>query len=129
MSFFCVFDHFRSERSVSTIFPPYIMPNGTYERKKKIYDTLPLTTCFVQSQSHNNTNLLSFLASLWTWSDALGVTAVVFLSFFVHFGSWVVQPSLGMVPRASYLHLAFRQRFGRCLSLTPGKIPSTMAKL
>ena len=34
---------FRSERAVSTIFPPYIMPNGTYERIKKIYDTLPLT--------------------------------------------------------------------------------------
>ena len=33
---------FRSERAVSTIFPPYIMPNGTYERIKKFYDTLPL---------------------------------------------------------------------------------------
>ena len=32
-----------SERAVSTIFPPYIMPNGTYERIKKIYDTLPLS--------------------------------------------------------------------------------------
>ena len=62
-------------------------------------------------------------------SDAPLLWGTFFLSFFVHFGSWVVQPSLGMVPRASYLHLAFRQRFGRCLSLTPGKIPSTMAKL
>ena len=35
---------FRSERAVSTVFPPYIMPNGTYERIKKIYDTLPLST-------------------------------------------------------------------------------------
>ena len=26
---------FRSERAVLTIFPPYIMPNGTYERIKK----------------------------------------------------------------------------------------------
>ena len=33
---------FRSERAVSTIFPPYIMPNGTYERIKKFSDTLPL---------------------------------------------------------------------------------------
>ena len=33
---------FRSERAVSTIFPPYIMPNGTYERKIFFYDTLPL---------------------------------------------------------------------------------------
>ena len=33
---------FRYERAVSTIFPPYIMPNGTYERIKKISDTLPL---------------------------------------------------------------------------------------
>ena len=35
---------FRSERAVLTIFPPYIMPNGTYERIKKFYDTLPLKT-------------------------------------------------------------------------------------
>ena len=34
---------FRSERAVSTIFPPYIMPNGTYERMKKFSDTLPLS--------------------------------------------------------------------------------------
>ena len=34
---------FRSERAVSTIFPPYIMPNGTYERKKKFSDTLPFS--------------------------------------------------------------------------------------
>ena len=33
---------FRSEQAVSTIFPPYIMPNGTYERIKKFSDTLPL---------------------------------------------------------------------------------------
>ena len=33
---------FRSERAVSTIFPPYIMPHGTYERIKKISDTPPL---------------------------------------------------------------------------------------
>ena len=33
---------FRSERAVLTIFPPYIMPNGTYERIKKFSDTLPL---------------------------------------------------------------------------------------
>ena len=37
---------FRSERAVSTIFPPYIMPNGTYERIKKFYDTLPLSLIF-----------------------------------------------------------------------------------
>ena len=29
-------------RPVSTIFPPYIMPNGTYERITKFGDTLPL---------------------------------------------------------------------------------------
>ena len=34
---------FRPERPVLTIFPPYIMPNGTYERIKKKCDTLPLT--------------------------------------------------------------------------------------
>ena len=33
---------FRSERAVSTIFSPYIIPNGTYERIKKFSDTLPL---------------------------------------------------------------------------------------
>ena len=27
---------FRSEWAVLTIFPPYIIPNGTYERKKKL---------------------------------------------------------------------------------------------
>ena len=34
---------FRSERPVSTIFPPYIMSNGTYERIKIFCDTLPLS--------------------------------------------------------------------------------------
>ena len=33
---------FRSKQPVSTIFPPYIMPNRTYERIKEICDTLPL---------------------------------------------------------------------------------------
>ena len=33
---------FRSKRPVSTIFPPYIMPNRAYERIKQISDTLPL---------------------------------------------------------------------------------------
>ena len=33
---------FRSEWPVSTIFPPYIMSNGTYERIKQNCDTLPL---------------------------------------------------------------------------------------
>ena len=41
---------FRSERAVSTIFPPYIMPNGTYERiKKNNYDTLPLENTLLQA--------------------------------------------------------------------------------
>ena len=31
-----------SERPVSTIFPPNIIPNRAYERIKKISDTLPL---------------------------------------------------------------------------------------
>ena len=33
---------FRSERAVSTIFPRYIMTNGTNERKQIFCDTLPL---------------------------------------------------------------------------------------
>ena len=40
---------FRSERAVSTTFPPYIMPNGTYERIKKFYDTLPLKVACTRS--------------------------------------------------------------------------------
>ena len=35
---------FRSERAVSTIFPPYIMPNGTYEIINFFSDTLPLNS-------------------------------------------------------------------------------------
>ena len=40
---------FRSERAVWTIFPPYFMPNGTYERIKKISDTLPLKINHIRS--------------------------------------------------------------------------------
>ena len=39
---FAFLGHFWSKRPVSTIFPPYIMPNGTYERITKFGDTLPL---------------------------------------------------------------------------------------
>ena len=46
---FAFLGRFRSERAVSTIFPPYVMPNGTYERIKNFYDTLPLTSCFGSS--------------------------------------------------------------------------------
>ena len=40
---------FRFERPVSTIFPPYIIPNGAYEIINKFSDTLPLKafTCHV----------------------------------------------------------------------------------
>ena len=37
---FCVV--FRSKQPVLTIFPPFFVPNGTYERIKTFSDTLPL---------------------------------------------------------------------------------------
>ena len=56
---------FRSERAVSTIFPPYIMPNGTYERIKKFSDTLPLRVTHMPSiASYSNLrNPLSYIRS------------------------------------------------------------------
>ena len=44
---------FRSERAVSTILPPYIMPNGTYERIKFFSDTLPLRYSVINSREFN----------------------------------------------------------------------------
>ena len=49
---------FRSERAVSTTFPPYIMPNGTYERIKKIYDTLPLSVVLLSSAASCHLTML-----------------------------------------------------------------------
>ena len=49
---------FRSERAVSTIFPSYIMPNGTYGRKKKICDTLPLMDGWIFIESLSSSSIV-----------------------------------------------------------------------
>ena len=79
MSHFCLFfTILRSERPISTIFPPYIMPNGTHESIKKNFDTLPLkkieiTTgfifgfCFQMSRKIKKNHLWSWFQLLKSW--------------------------------------------------------------
>ena len=56
---------FRSKRPVSTIFQPYIMSNGTYERIKIFCDTLPLSPSLLISATLITRN--TFTKLLFSW--------------------------------------------------------------
>ena len=76
---------FRSERAVSTIFPPYIMPNGTYERIKFFSDTLPLSSANTDNKEVNH---------LQTTLKEVFPTSTITSTFENDISWWVTDPLL-----------------------------------